>query len=104
MVKGVRSRGKIVYSIRDNSDLDNFLGVKWNERVFNEIGDFAYVVDGTVRYWLTRKIPIVEFKYKGDTFVKSEIEGLHLLVFTFVRGDGNKAQYISGNFKSYFIY
>ena len=26
LVKGVRSRGKIVYSIRDNSDLNNFLG------------------------------------------------------------------------------
>ena len=30
--------------------------------------------------------------------MRSAIEGLHMLVFTFVRGDGNKRQYISGNF------
>ena len=98
IVRGIQIRGRKVYSINDNSNLDHLLGLKWNERVFNENGDFAYVVKGTVKYWLTKKNPIIEFKYMGGKFVRSEIEGLHILVFTFVRGDGNRRQYISGIF------
>ena len=40
----------------------------------------------------------MEFKYIGEKFVRSETEGLYALVLTFVRGDGNKRQYISRAF------
>ena len=98
VVKGIQKRGKKVHTIKDNVDLDHLLGSKWNERIFNENGDFAYVVNGTVTYWLTKRKPIVEYKLIGGKFVRSEIEGVHALVLTFVRGDGNKRQYLSRNF------
>ena len=50
VVKGIQNRGKEVYAITDSHDLDELLGLKWNERIFNENGDFAYVMNGTVRY------------------------------------------------------
>ena len=48
-----------------------------------ENGDFAYVVPGTLRFWLTKRNPI--FKLIGDKYVRSEIEDgyqvvLHLSV------------------------
>ena len=98
VVKGIQKRGKKVHTIKDNVDLDHLLGSKWNERIFNENGDFAYVVNGTVTYWLTKRKAIVEYKLIGGKFVRSEIEGVHALVLTFVRGDGNKRQYLGRNF------
>lgn len=77
-------------------------GLKWNEKIFNENGDFAYVVNGTVQYWFNKRNPIMEVKYIGGEFVQSEIEGLYALVLTFVRGDGNKRQCISRTFKCYY--
>ena len=101
IVRGIQIRGRKVYNINDNSSLDHLLGLKWNERVFNENVGSAYVVNLTVKYWLTKKKPIIEFKYMGGKFVRSEIEGLHILVFTFVRGDGNRRQYINEHFNSF---
>ena len=98
VVKGIQNRGKEVYVITDNHDLDELLGLKWNERIFNENGDFAYVMNGTVRYWLTKRNTVVEFKYIGGKYIKSEIEDSFMLVFNFVRGDGNKTQYLSETF------
>ena len=56
----------------------------------NENIDFAYVVPGTLRFWLTKRNPMVEFKLIGDKCVRSEIKDRHQVVFTFVRGDGNR--------------
>ena len=73
--------------------MDDFIGAKWNERIINENGDFAYVIPGTVRFWLAKRNPIVEFKLIGGKYVRSEIEDGHQLVFNFVRGDGNRWSY-----------
>lgn len=62
----------------------------WMKWIMNENGDFAYVVPGTLRFWLTKRNPMVEFKLIGDKCVRSEIEDGHQVVFTFVRGDGNR--------------
>ena len=43
-------RGKDVYSATDNRLLDGVLGSKWDERIMNSSGDFAYVVTNTVRF------------------------------------------------------
>ena len=87
-------QGKDVYSLNENRNLDTVLGVKWDERIFNCGGDFACVEAGTVRYWMTKKTPIKEYQYIGGKFVKCEIEDSYLLVFSFVRGDGNRRQYL----------
>ena len=55
-------RNKLIYEVLSNETLDCYIGTKWNERVMNENGDFAYVVPGTLRFWLTKRNPIVEFK------------------------------------------
>ena len=51
--KRAQVRAREVYSVAQNHDLDAILGLKWNKRIFNENGDFAYVVNGTVKYWMT---------------------------------------------------
>lgn len=89
-----RERSKQVYRIC-NRDVDNFLGVKWDERILNGNGDYAFVIEGTVRFWLTERNPILEYKLIGGKYVRSEIEDGHQLVFTFVRGDGNRCQYLT---------
>ena len=84
VVKARYQRQREVYEITNNHDLDDLLGLKWNERIVNENGDFAYVIDGTVKYWLSKKSSIVEYKYIGEKYIKSEIEDSHILVFTFI--------------------
>ena len=69
-------------------------GSKWDERIFNVNGDFAYVIEGTERHWITRQTAIEEFKLIGDKCIRSEIEDSLIVVFTFVRGDGNNHNYI----------
>ena len=67
-------RGKEVYRILSNRDLDNCLNFKWDERIQNENGDFAYVVPGTVKFWIIKRAPIVEYKLIGGKSIRSEIE------------------------------
>lgn len=86
-------RNKLIYEVLSNETLDCYFGTKWNEQIMNENGDFAYVVPGTLRFWLTKRNPIVEFKSIGDKYVRSEIKDGHQVVFTFVRGDGNRCGY-----------
>ena len=90
-----QERNKQVYRITVNSHLDNYLGIKWDERILNENGDYAYVVEGTLRFWLMEKNNIIEYKLIGGKYVRSEIEDGHQLVFRFVRGDGNRRQYMT---------
>ncbi|PFX24307.1 hypothetical protein AWC38_SpisGene11080 [Stylophora pistillata] len=89
-----RERNKQVYRIC-NHDLDSFLGVKWDERILNENSDYAFVTEGAVRFWITERNPIIEYKLIGGKYVRSEIEDDRQLVFTFVCGDGNRHQYLT---------
>ena len=86
-------RGKEIYAIDNNDILDVFFGLNWNERIINEQGDFAYVVPKTVKFWLTKRKPIIEFKLMGNKYIKTEIDDGYQVVFTFVRGDGNSNGY-----------
>ena len=79
VVKACYQRQREVYQITDDRNLDDLLGLKWNKRTLNENGDFAYVINRTVQYWLSKRSSIVEYKY-----IKSEIDDSHMLVFTFV--------------------
>ena len=86
-------RGKDVYNATDNRLLDGVLGSKWNERIMNSSGDFAYGVKNTFRFWTAKKTPIQEYKHIGGKYVKCEVEDAYMLVFTF-DGDGNRRQYM----------
>ena len=75
LIKSSVQRGREIYTVKDNRILDETLGGKWDERIFNSHGCFAYVENDTVRYCrLAKKKSIVEYKYIGDKYVKSEIE------------------------------
>ena len=82
-------REKQVYRIC-NHDLDSFLGVKWDERILNVNGDYAFVTEGTVRFWITERNPVIGYKLIGGKYVRSEIEDDHQLFFIFVCGDRNR--------------
>lgn len=94
VVDSVMERGRLVYNVPDNRSLDSVLGQKWDERIINYCGDFAFVVEGTVKFWMGKRSPIIEYKLIGkEKYVKTEVEDCSYVVFTFVRGDGNSLQY-----------
>ena len=95
-----KSRGREVHCVDNNSQLCDLLGSKWFERIQNVNGDFCYVIPGTVTFWLHEKKPVKEFVYVGDTLVESHTESDLQVIFTFVRGDGVKAEYNSNEWKS----
>ena len=76
-----------------NEELDSLLGRRWNVRVKNHFGDFGYVVDGTVCFWIHRRPPLDDFIPVGDRFLPYKYEQELLFVFSFVRGTGNAAKY-----------
>ena len=75
------------------SDLDQNLGKGWHQRIFNSAGDFAYVVDNTLKIKMTRKQPIKEFLYQGGAYVEVANEQQPTIDLVFVRGDGNRTLY-----------
>ncbi|CAH3047502.1 unnamed protein product [Porites evermanni] len=75
----------MVYQVKSNRMLDPFLGMKWDERILNPAGDFAYVISGTIKYWLGQRNPITKYKIIGEQYMKSEIENSHVITFQFVR-------------------
>lgn len=85
----------LLYSRWDERILnENGYIFKWDERILNENGDFAFVVNGTVCFWCIERQGIKEFKLIGGRYVESFIEQADNLIFTFVRGDGNRHTYM----------
>ena len=70
--------------------MNHILGQKWDKRIQNTSGDFAYVVEGTARYWFGKRSPVIGYTYAGNKLIKNEIENSSFLSFQFVHGDGNK--------------
>ena len=89
----VTRRGKTVHQIRDNSILTELLGKRWAVRTKNEMGDFEAVQNGTLEYWLHRRLPLNDFVPVSGKFFPSKLEQDPLLVLTFVRDTGNLRQY-----------
>ncbi len=88
-------RGHHVYTIANYKDLDDLLGEQWHMRVANVFGDFSYAILTTIRFYLTRPRPLLDFKVSEGSageleFVPVYTEQQMALVFQFVRGDGNK--------------
>lgn len=88
------TRGRENYTINAYSDLDDLLGKNWHIRVVNPIGDFSYTILSTIRFYLTKGRPILDYEVQQKDgvldFVPAYIEQSNSLIFTCVRGDGNK--------------
>ena len=93
--KSLIERNRTVFKVKRNKELNNLLGEKWDERILNKNGDFAFVEEGTIKFWLHARDPIKEFKCIGDKYLEAGIEQGPSLIFTFVRGDGNSADYLA---------
>lgn len=95
----LKSRNRVEkYTIKNYSDLDEFLGSKWYIRGLNSRGDFCYAILKTVCFYLSRKRPLVDF-YPEDQHCKKNIYHRgYSLVFTFVREDG-----VSSNFRNVYM-
>jgi len=68
-LKGVvktKSHGIDHYTINSYSDLDSELGHNWHYRGSNSAGDFCYVIQETVEFYLYRKRPLVQYIPDGN--------------------------------------
>ena len=89
--------GTELYTIREFSDLNDLFGEKWHMRIENILGDFSYVILETVSFYFSRSRPIMEYEVeKGDDGMLKCIpvcmQQSNSVVFTFVRGDGNRRE------------
>lgn len=41
-----------------NKELNSLLGARWDERIMNKNGDFAFVQEGSVKFWVHSRDPI----------------------------------------------
>ena len=41
--------------------MNYFHRIKWDEGILNENGDYAFVTEGTMRFWLSKETPTQEF-------------------------------------------
>ena len=93
-------RGVQRYKITNYTDLDPMLGNNWHFRGINSTGDFCFVILDTVEYYLHRRASLVEYYPRSSN---SALDGIdvtsrprelgHMLVFTFIRGDGTKQDF-----------
>ena len=90
-------RNSKVFKVEFNKELNSSLGARQDERIMNKNGNFAFVEEGTVQFWVHSRDSIREFKFMGGKYLEAAIEQTPCLIFTFVRGDGNSADYIACN-------
>ena len=93
LVNSVAERGRLVYCVWSNRLLDSVLGQKWDEHIINARGDYCFVTEGTIKFWLGKKAPISEYKIIGGKYLKAEIEDCSYVALTFVWGTGNSREY-----------
>ena len=93
-----KQRGQEKYTIKNYSDLDEFLGSKWFIRDLNSNGDFRYVMLETVCFYLSPKSTLVDFYPVDQQFKKVIYYRGYNLVFSFVRADG-----VSSGFSSIYM-
>ena len=74
-------RGRLVH-IPSNHTLDSILGQKWDEHIINVYGDYSFMAQGTAKFWLGKKLPLVENMLKQ----KLRTVALWFLHFLEVRG------------------
>jgi len=90
-VKRASRKGEM--RVMNNRALDEYMGMHWDRRLQNKLGDCSFVAAGTVRFWFRRKKPLQDYFEIGRTFLPYEVEQEPVLVFTFVRERGNRNCY-----------
>ena len=80
------TQGNEVYGIRKYADLTPLLGKNWYIRGLNERMDFCYIDLHSLRFYLYKRQPLMEYTPNG----KQDINSGHTLIFKFVRMDGVK--------------
>ena len=88
-------RNYIIYVVWVRGTFCGILWSKWYERIINFNGDFCYVIPNTVRFWLHEK----RAGQRIFHLLKNQIENDLQIIFTFVRGDGVKAEYHTNEWK-----
>ena len=87
--------GNEIYSIVHYGDLDAVLGPKWFIRGLNDAGDFCYIILNTARFYLRKKLPLIDYQPHEDGQIRKMVYSQgYSLVFTFVRGDGVPSDYM----------
>ena len=83
-------RGSQRYCIKSYNALDQLLDSNWHVRGLNRNGDFCYAILNTIEFYLYHRRPLKEYIPMPDGQPPVEVarELGHVLVFSFVRGDG----------------
>lgn len=101
---GLKARGVNAgcgkYTIMQYSDLHDILGADWYFRGLNEHGDFCYVTLQSIRYYIYKRRPLIDYQpLQESQHVRSK--KIHhpgyMLAFDFVRGDGIREDFCSGS-------
>ena len=96
-----KSRARDCFTLRNYCDLDDLLGEGWHLRVANANGDFSHVILETIRYYMMRPKPLLDFEPRGRTdleeieLVPFYTEQPTMIVFQFVKKDGNRRELVS---------
>ena len=86
-------RGTMHYSISRYADLDTILGKNWHLRGFNLAGDCCYPILETIRFYIRKRRPLVEYIPLSKTPNERNTQRIigdqgYMFVFSFVRKDG----------------
>ena len=66
--KVLKKSGREVNKVDDHQFLNDIFGAKWDFRVVNRNGDFEYVKEKSVEFWLAEREPTEQFELIGGTF------------------------------------
>ena len=83
-------KNKSHFILESLSMFNDILGEGWDKRIFNQQGDFAYVVPNTVTFWLKERQPLEDFTPEGN--IKIVHRGFCFRM-QFARGIGNRFDY-----------
>ena len=75
------------------SDLDCVLGSRWDEKIYTRLGDFAYIVEGTLKFSVRSRKPNTRYLYQGGAYVESVKKRKPVLVTSFVIRSSNRKAY-----------
>ena len=82
------------HTVKVLTHLDDVLGRRWYVRGLNVVGDFSYVIPGSVKYHLKYCKPKTEYQMQtSGVLSECSYGGGYQLMFQFVRGDGTPSQW-----------
>ena len=86
----VQDRAKS-FTVTKLTNLDELLGRRWYIRGVNAAGDFSYVKPETLRFYLRKSKSKPDYQWENNGTLTKHYFGtsLQIVVFKFVRGDGN---------------